>query len=106
MDNRSEQARTAPSGSIWATARHLSRDRRPYKTADGYLSVIVYNDKQWENFFEATGREVRLHRSRADREVLGDLPSVEASLRLVAQFGKKRAIWTPLSEPSKDCLPD
>ena len=36
-------------------ARHLSRDRRPYKTADGYICVIVYNDKQWANFFEATG---------------------------------------------------
>jgi crotonobetainyl-CoA:carnitine CoA-transferase CaiB-like acyl-CoA transferase len=38
-------------------ARHLSRDRRPYKTADGYLSVIVYNDKQWESFLEAIGRD-------------------------------------------------
>ena len=38
-------------------ARHLARDRRPYKTKDGYLSVIVYNDKQWESFFSATGRE-------------------------------------------------
>src|SRR4029079_18160654 len=35
----------------------LSRDRRPYKTSDGYLSVIVYNDKQWENFFKATARD-------------------------------------------------
>ncbi len=38
-------------------ARHLSRDRRPYKTSDGYICVIVYNDKQWTNFFEATGRD-------------------------------------------------
>lgn len=38
-------------------ARHLSRDRRPYKTSDGYISVLVYNDKQWENFFAATGRD-------------------------------------------------
>ena len=38
-------------------ARHLSRDRRPYKTADGYICVIVYNDKQWESFFKATGRD-------------------------------------------------
>jgi len=38
-------------------ARHLSRDRRPYKTSDGYLSVIVYNDKQWDSFFKATGRD-------------------------------------------------
>ena len=38
-------------------ARHLSRDRRPYKTSDGYICVIVYNDKQWDNFFAATGRD-------------------------------------------------
>src|SRR5580658_1418 len=38
-------------------ARHLSPDRRPYKTSDGYICVIVYNDKQWANFFEATGRD-------------------------------------------------
>lgn len=38
-------------------ARHLSPDRRPYKTQDGYICVIVYNDKQWENFFKATGRD-------------------------------------------------
>jgi len=38
-------------------ARHLSRDRRPYKTSDGYICVIVYNDKQWQNFFDATGRD-------------------------------------------------
>ncbi|QPF87536.1 CoA transferase [Bradyrhizobium genosp. L] len=38
-------------------ARHLSPDRRPYKTLDGYICVIVYNDKQWENFFAATGRD-------------------------------------------------
>jgi crotonobetainyl-CoA:carnitine CoA-transferase CaiB-like acyl-CoA transferase len=38
-------------------ARHLSRDRRPYKTSDGYICVIVYNDKQWQSFFQATGRD-------------------------------------------------
>jgi crotonobetainyl-CoA:carnitine CoA-transferase CaiB-like acyl-CoA transferase len=37
--------------------RHLSRDRRPYKTSDGYVCVIVYNNKQWESFFKATGRD-------------------------------------------------
>jgi crotonobetainyl-CoA:carnitine CoA-transferase CaiB-like acyl-CoA transferase len=43
-------------------ARHLSPDRRPYKTSDGYICVIVYNDKQWQNFFDATGRDdLRIH---------------------------------------------
>jgi len=38
-------------------ARHMSRDRRPYQTKDGFISVIVYNDKQWQSFFDATGRD-------------------------------------------------
>ena len=38
-------------------ARHMSPDRRPYRTSDGFVSVIVYNDKQWSSFFDATGRE-------------------------------------------------
>lgn len=38
-------------------ARHLSPDRRPYKTSDGYICVIVYNDKQWDKFLTATGRD-------------------------------------------------
>jgi crotonobetainyl-CoA:carnitine CoA-transferase CaiB-like acyl-CoA transferase len=35
-------------------ARLLSR--HPYATQDGYLCVLVYNDKQWRSFFEALGR--------------------------------------------------
>jgi crotonobetainyl-CoA:carnitine CoA-transferase CaiB-like acyl-CoA transferase len=38
-------------------ARHMSPDRRPYQTNDGFISVIIYNDKQWKNFFDATGRD-------------------------------------------------
>lgn len=38
-------------------ARHLAKDRRPYATADGFISVIVYNDKQWRSFLDATGRD-------------------------------------------------
>jgi crotonobetainyl-CoA:carnitine CoA-transferase CaiB-like acyl-CoA transferase len=30
--------------------------RRPYATSDGYLCVLVYNDKQWRSFLEAVGR--------------------------------------------------
>lgn len=37
-------------------ARHMSKDRRPYATADGHISVVVYTDKQWNSFFDASGR--------------------------------------------------
>ena len=30
--------------------------RRPYATRDGYICVLVYNDKQWNSFFDAIGR--------------------------------------------------
>lgn len=38
-------------------ARQLSPERRPYRTRDGYLCALVYNDKQWESFLRAVGRE-------------------------------------------------
>lgn len=37
--------------------RPVSTFRRPYKTADGYLSVLPYNDGQWLRFFAMVGRE-------------------------------------------------
>jgi crotonobetainyl-CoA:carnitine CoA-transferase CaiB-like acyl-CoA transferase len=38
-------------------ARQLSPERRPYRTSDGYICALVYNDKQWEGFLQGIGRE-------------------------------------------------
>ena len=38
-------------------ARQLSPERRPYRTSDGYICALVYNDKQWQGFLRAIGRE-------------------------------------------------
>jgi crotonobetainyl-CoA:carnitine CoA-transferase CaiB-like acyl-CoA transferase len=54
--------------------RLLTPHRRPYRTRDGYLCVLIYNDKQWKSFFAAIGDAGRLerdarfatHRQRAD----------------------------------------
>ena len=37
-------------------ARLLAPERRPYRTKDGYLCALIYNDKQWRSFFHAIGR--------------------------------------------------
>jgi crotonobetainyl-CoA:carnitine CoA-transferase CaiB-like acyl-CoA transferase len=37
-------------------ARLLAPHRKPYKTADGYLAVLIYNDKHWLAFFDVIGR--------------------------------------------------
>jgi crotonobetainyl-CoA:carnitine CoA-transferase CaiB-like acyl-CoA transferase len=36
--------------------RLLSRYRRPYETKDGYVCVLIYNDKHWKAFFQMIGR--------------------------------------------------
>lgn len=37
-------------------ARLLTSHRRPYETKDGYLCVLIYNDKHWRAFFAAIGQ--------------------------------------------------
>jgi crotonobetainyl-CoA:carnitine CoA-transferase CaiB-like acyl-CoA transferase len=36
--------------------RVLAPDRRPFKTADGWISVVFYNDRHWNAFFGAIGQ--------------------------------------------------
>lgn len=35
--------------------RAVTPYRRPYQTADGYVSVLIYNDKQWARFVDIVG---------------------------------------------------
>ncbi|MEP6558410.1 MAG: CoA transferase, partial [Burkholderiales bacterium] len=37
-------------------ARLLAPHRKPYATSDGYLCVLIYNDKHWRSFFKVIGR--------------------------------------------------
>ncbi|MGH8622261.1 MAG: CaiB/BaiF CoA transferase family protein, partial [Burkholderiales bacterium] len=37
--------------------RMLAPHRVPYATKDGYLCVLIYNDKHWRSFFSLIGRE-------------------------------------------------
>jgi len=37
--------------------RLLSRYRKPFVTKDGYISALVYTDKQWTNFLEHIGMQ-------------------------------------------------
>lgn len=41
-------------------ARHLSRDRRPFRTADGHVCAFIISDRQWRNFFAGIGEPARM----------------------------------------------
>ncbi len=38
-------------------ARVLAPQRKPFRTRDGYVCALMYNDKQWQSFFRVIGRE-------------------------------------------------
>ncbi|MGB5948591.1 MAG: CoA transferase [Parvibaculum sp.] len=40
----------------WTYGRITNPDRRPYRTKNGYIGLLPYSDKQWEQFFEIAGR--------------------------------------------------
>lgn len=37
-------------------ARQLAPGRRPYRTQDGFVSALIYTDKQWRSFYQLLGR--------------------------------------------------
>ena len=43
------------------TPASCRRERRPYRTRDGYLCALVYTDKQWLGFLREIGREALMH---------------------------------------------
>ncbi|MEO6958575.1 MAG: CoA transferase [Burkholderiaceae bacterium] len=36
--------------------RLVAAQRRPYATANGHISLLIYNDRQWSRFFQLIGR--------------------------------------------------
>lgn len=38
-------------------ARVLAPQRKPFRTQDGHVCVLMYNDKQWQSFFRLIGRD-------------------------------------------------
>jgi crotonobetainyl-CoA:carnitine CoA-transferase CaiB-like acyl-CoA transferase len=48
-----------PAEGPFGYARLLTPNRRPYRTSDGYLGVLLYAEKHWLRFFEVAGESER-----------------------------------------------
>jgi crotonobetainyl-CoA:carnitine CoA-transferase CaiB-like acyl-CoA transferase len=44
-----------PSIGQWGYPRVINPYRKPYATKDGYIGLLPYTDRQWDQFFEAAG---------------------------------------------------
>jgi crotonobetainyl-CoA:carnitine CoA-transferase CaiB-like acyl-CoA transferase len=45
-------------------ARAASPNRRPHRTADGWIAVLIYTDKHWRAFQELAGQPTWMHDPR------------------------------------------
>jgi formyl-CoA transferase len=74
--------------------RVMAADRRPFRTADGWLSVVFYNDRQWRAFFETIGsselagdpRFADHHARTANSELLYSMVAEAMSTRSTAAW--------------------
>ena len=44
-----------PATGQWGYQRVINPNRKPFKTKDGYIGLLPYTDRQWDQFFDAAG---------------------------------------------------
>ncbi len=71
-------------------ARMLAPDRRPYRTSDGYVCALIYNDKQWKAFFDVIGQPEKFQDPKFSHQEVRSKHYAEA-YAFVAEEMKKRS---------------
>ena len=71
--------------------RLVARDRRPYRTKDGWLCVVVYSDRQWRGFFRAIGREAEFDADPRLSDIAHRTRNIGALYERVAQALEERS---------------
>jgi len=69
-------------------ARVLSKERKPYRTKDGWVCVLVYNDKQWRNFFELIGAQEQYEQDARFNSQTARIENIDA---VYGWFGERMA---------------
>ena len=54
VENLFGHAYEPPAGQ-WGYSRVINPERKPFATADGYIGLLPYTDKQWDQFFDVAG---------------------------------------------------
>jgi crotonobetainyl-CoA:carnitine CoA-transferase CaiB-like acyl-CoA transferase len=78
-------------------ARTASPNRRPYRTADGYIGVMVYTDRQWLSFFTLIGMP-ELSEDPRFRTITGRTQNIDELYEILAEHLPKRSSADWLAE--------
>ncbi len=81
-------------------ARLLAKNRHPYRTKDGHVCAMIYNDKQWKNFFGLIGRSEVLERDPRFADLASRTAHIEELYALVEEVMPTRttAEWVAALE--------
>ena len=80
--------------------RMLNPDRRPYRTRDGFVCVVIYTDGHWRAFARELGREEEFRRDPRYRSMTSRTENIAALYRELADLLRTRttAEWLDLFE--------
>jgi len=78
--------------------RMLNPDRRPCRTLDGFICVMIYTDRHWRSFFQALGREAEFDRDPRYASMTTRTENIVALYRELAELLATRttAQWLDL----------
>ncbi|MCM5571411.1 CoA transferase [Burkholderiaceae bacterium FT117] len=94
MQGRTFEPALGPAG----YQRQLARERRPYRTLDGHVCALIYNDKQWRSFLGLIGRDDVWENDPRFRSVTARAANIDAVYGFVSQEmrGRTTAEWMRL----------
>lgn len=95
-----------PATGPWSYGRVTNPDRRPYRTKDGYIGLLPYSDRQWDQFFELAGRpgvfrdDPRFATYKARTQHIRELYAMIEELTETKTTGEWLDLLMPLSIPA------
>ena len=84
--------------------RSLARERRPYRTADGYICVMLYMDSQWDAFFDLVGSDLR-STDRRFRSITSRTEHASEVYRILESFLLRRPTHEWLADFEREDIP-
>ena len=64
--------------------RLISKNRHPYRTADGYICALIYNDSHWKSFFNIIGQADIFHEDQRFASQSARADNIDAVYAFVA----------------------
>ena len=87
--------------------RLMSRNRKPYRTRDGYACILPYSDRNWEDFYDFTGR-IEFKSDPRFLQLSDRVRHIEVLYQMLEQEARKRttAEWVAFCDRvSIPCMP-